>query len=73
MELCKSVGRKRDVEIVGIGVLDDMGLCSDKCKLYEVVCPYGKCGDRVYRGCENGGGRCLDFLLYLYRSDSNMD
>ena len=39
-------------EIVGIGVLDDMGLCSDKCKLKEVVCLYGKCGDRVYRGCE---------------------
>ena len=33
-----------------------MGLCSDRCKLKEVVCPYGKCGgNRVYRGCENGG------------------
>ena len=28
-------------EIVGKRVLD-VGLCSDKCKLYEVVGPYGK-------------------------------
>ena len=34
----------------------DVGLCSDKCKLYEVVCPFGKCGDRVYRGCEKDEG-----------------
>ena len=33
----------------------DVGLCSDRCKLYEVVCPYGKCGDWVYRGCEKEG------------------
>ena len=38
------------MEIVGMRVLDDMGLCSDKCKLKEVVCPFGKCGDRVYKG-----------------------
>ena len=44
-------------EIVGMRVLDDMGLCSDWCKLYEVVCPFGKCGDRVYKGCEKGDGR----------------
>ena len=41
-------------EIVGIGVLD-VGLCSDRCKLKEVVGPFGKCGDEVYRGCEKGG------------------
>ena len=60
MELCKSVemsGRWGFREIVGMRVLDDMGLCSDKCKLYEVVGPFGKCGDRVYRGCEKGMGR----------------
>ena len=34
----------------------DVGLCSDRCKLKEVVCPFGKCGDEVYMGCENGGG-----------------
>ena len=34
-----------------------MGLCSDRCKLYEVVGPYGKCEDRVYRGCEKRMGR----------------
>ena len=60
MELCKSVERKREVgdlgRLLGDGVLDDMGLCSDRCKLYEVVCPFGKCGDRVYRGCEKGWG-----------------
>ena len=62
-------------EIVGMRVLDDMGLCSDRCKLKEVVCPYGKCGNEVYKGCEKGvdGDGCPDFLLYLYRSDSNMD
>ena len=54
-------------------VLDDMGLCSDRCKLKEVVGPFGKCGDRVYRGCEKEGDGGPDFLLYLYRSDSNMD
>ena len=42
--------------LLGDGVLDDMGLCSDRCKLKEVVCPFGKCGDRVYRGCEKGWG-----------------
>ena len=57
MELCKSVGRSGRWgfrEIVGMRVLY-VGLCSDRCKLYEMVCPYGKCGDRVYRGCENEG------------------
>ena len=57
MELCKSVGRKREVGIKG-DCWDEsagcMGLCSDKCKLKEVVCPFGKCGDEVYRGCEKG-------------------
>ena len=42
-------------EIVGMRVLDGVGLCSDRCKLKEVVCPYGKCGDRVYKGCEKEG------------------
>ena len=34
----------------------DMELCSGRCKLKEVVCPFGKCGDRVYKGCEKEGG-----------------
>ena len=57
MELCKSVERSWRWgfrEIVGMRVLD-VGLCSDRCKLYEVVGPFGKCGDRVYKGCENDG------------------
>ena len=33
-----------------------MGLCSDRCKLYEVVGPFGNCGDEVYKGCENWEG-----------------
>ena len=36
-------------------VLDDMGCCSDRCKLYDVVCPYGKWWDGVYMGCEKDG------------------
>ena len=40
MELCKSVERKREVGIVGMRVLD-VGLCSDRCKLKEMVYPYG--------------------------------
>ena len=51
MELCISVGRS--------GWLERLGLCSDRCKLQEVVGPFGKCGDRVYKGCEkdeDGGG-----------------
>ena len=54
MELCKSVERKREVGIVGMRVLD-VGLCSDRCKLYEVVGPFGKCEDRVYKGVREGG------------------
>ena len=58
MELGKSVersGRWGFREIVGMRVLD-VGLCSDKCKLYEVVSPFGKCGDEVYRGARSGMG-----------------
>ena len=41
----------------------DVGLCSDRCKLKEVVSPFGKCGDRVYKGMreregERGGMSC---------------
>ena len=36
-------------EIVGMRVLY-VGLGSNRCKLYEVVGPFGKCGDRVYKG-----------------------
>ena len=42
-----------DVGIVGRWCWKDVGLCSDRCKLYEVVGPFGKCGYRVYKGCEN--------------------
>ena len=45
------------MEIVGMRVLDDVGLCSDRCKLKEVVGPFGKCGDRVYRGMRERMGR----------------
>ena len=40
------------MKIVGMRMLD-VGLCSYRCKLKEVVCPFGKCVDRVYKGCEN--------------------
>ena len=33
-----------------------MGLCSDRCKLKEVGCPFGKCEDRVYKGMREGWG-----------------
>ena len=60
MDLCKSVGRLGKwgfMEIVGIGVLD-VGLCSDKCKLKEVVCPFENLvGIEFTRECEKGWGR----------------
>ena len=72
MELCKSVGRSGKCgfrEIVGMRVLDDMGLCSDRCKLYEVVGPYGKCEDRVYRGCEKKSIRKRNLLMLFCECD----
>ena len=39
MKLCISIRRW---EVVGIECWMDMGRCSDRCKLYEVVGPFGK-------------------------------
>ena len=67
------------MEIVGMRVLDDMELCSDKCKLYEVVGPYGKWWGQSLQGVREWRGRgdvqisyyiCIDRTVILIKDMS---
>ena len=42
-----------------------VGLCSNRCKLKEVVCPFGKCGDWVYKRMREKVGEdvCCDGVM----------
>ena len=45
-----------DVGIVGRWCWKDVGLCSDRCKLKEVVCPFGNWWGESLQGMREGVG-----------------